>query len=293
MTVNDFGLSQKAKAELSSHIAAGRLPHAIIAYSPDADSAYEFALFLASAALCTADGDKPCGVCRNCKKIMHRSHPDVLTFEREKDKKEFSVKIVRDNIIPSAYIKPNEADGKIFIIKDAQTMNSGAQNAFLKILEEPPKDVKFILCSDVPASMLETIRSRATGYFLSGEKKISDEKEQKAHDLAKSLAVSILSSAEYDFMSQTGVFEKDKELLSLTLQKMQVIFRDAVAYKNNAPFIGDETEAAARLASSLALPNLLNLIDKTNELSALIQKNANLNLLITRFCSVMRQTARG
>ena len=74
---------------------------------------------------------------------------------------------------------------------------------------------------------------------------------------------------------------------------MQVIFRDAVAYKNNAPFIGDETEAAARLASSLALPNLLNLIDKTNELSALIQKNANLNLLITRFCSVMRQTARG
>lgn len=293
MVLDDFNLSNNFKAEISALIESHKLPHAIIIYSLDAEAAYSFALFLARAVLCTSDDEIPCGLCKNCQKIIRRSHPDVLTFEREKDKKEFSVKIVRDSIIPSAYIKPNEADGKVFIIKDAQTMNSGAQNAFLKILEEPPKDVKFIICSDVPASMLETIRSRATAYFLGGENKTLDEKEQKAREIAKSLAISLMSSTEYDFMSQTGVFEKDKELLDLTLKELQVIFRDAVAYKNNAAPIEEKNDAAITLASAVGLSNLLNLIKQTNELSVLISKNANLNLLITRFCSVLRQAARG
>ena len=55
---------------------------------------------------------------------------------------------------------PNEAGRKVYIIEEAETMNPSAQNAALKLLEEPPRQVKFILCTENPGAMLDTIRSR-------------------------------------------------------------------------------------------------------------------------------------
>ncbi len=289
--LDDFNLNSRLKAEISSAISNRRLPHAIIIAGGDAEKRVEFAHYLSASYLCADDKDIPCLMCKHCKKIFEQIHPDVQAFEREKDKKEFSVKIVRDNITPNAYIKPNEADGRVFIIKDAETMNVSAQNAFLKILEEPPTGVKFILCCDVATSMLETIRSRATVYALNDVSQDSELKE-KATTLAVELSLSLLSTNEYEFMSKTGVFEKDKELFKATLEMMQIVFRDALALKNNAPMLGTDTETSHKLASALGVSNLIRLIGKINELSESINKNANLNLLLTRFSSVLRQSAR-
>ncbi len=289
--LNQLNLTQRQRTEIENAVLFNRLPHALIISSGEAESRLDLALYIAASYLCAGD-KKPCLECRNCKKIFENIHPDVSIFQREKDKKEFSVKIVRENIRPDAFIKPNEADGKVFIIKDAETMNPNAQNAFLKILEEPPKGVMFILCCEDLSNILETIRSRSTVYSLICEAQ-ADEEYRESYDIAVSLAMSLVSSNEYDFMSQTGIFEKDKELLRSVLEKLQLIFRDALAVKNNAVVLSDNSDCIFRLASSLSTASLINMISKANELTEAINRNANLNLLITRLSSVLRQAARG
>ncbi|MCQ2479654.1 MAG: hypothetical protein MJ120_03355 [Clostridia bacterium] len=292
MNINDFNLTDKLKKELTSVISSKKLPHAIILDRGDYNSRVDFAYFLSAAALCGSDSEIPCGICRDCKKAMGRYHPDISEYEREKNKKEFSVSIVREKIKPSVYVKAGEADGKVCIIKDAETMNASAQNAFLKVLEEPPANVKFILCCDNAGSMLETIRSRATVYSMGEAGNIADEDLQKAKMLAAELAESLMLPTEYEFMAKTGVFEKDRQLITNTLSFLQKIFRDAVLIKSGAS-AGDYDAVSQKSASFFTLNNLLKLIDKTNELNDFANKNANLNLLLTRLCSCLRQAARG
>lgn len=290
--LTDFNLTDTLRSEIESAAQNRRIPHAMIIASGDYQSRIDLATYISAACLCADDVEAPCGECKACRKIFAGIHPDIQFFEREKDKKEFSVKIVRDFIKPEAFIKPNEADGRIFIIKDAETMNTSAQNAFLKILEEPPRGVRFILCCDNAASMLETIRSRATVYSLITENH-RDENDEQVQSLAVELAYLLVGSNEYEFMSKAMVFDKDKDLFKKVLDKIQILFRDALAVKNGAPIISGEKDCAYKLASSLGISNLLNLIGKVNELADSINKNANLNLLLTRFSSVLRQATRG
>ena len=290
--LSDFDLTDTLRGEIDSSISNRRVPHALIISSGDYQSRIDLATYISAACLCSDEGVAPCGDCRSCRKIFSDIHPDVQFFEREKDKKEFSVKIVRDYIKPEAFIKPNESDGRVFIIKDAETMNVSAQNAFLNILEEPPKGVRFILCCDNAASMLETIRSRSTVYSLINKNQ-SDEIDEQVQSLAVEFTDLLVGSNEYEFMSKSMVFDKDKELFKKVLGKMQILFRDALAVKNGAQMLSGEKDCAYKLASSLSTNNLLNLIGKVDELADSINKNANLNLLLTRFSSVLRQATRG
>ena len=61
----------------------------------------------------------------------------------------------------SLFIAPNELDKRVYIIEDAETMNLNAQNAFLKMLEEPPSYVVFLLLCSNTENLLDTIKSRA------------------------------------------------------------------------------------------------------------------------------------
>lgn len=291
MNINNFNISDRLKNELSTVIASRKLPHAIIIEKGDIDSRVEFAFYISACFFCESEKTIPCCECRDCIKCFGKYHPDISVFEREKDRKEFSVKIVRDIIKPSVFIKPGEANGRVCIVKDAETMNTSAQNAFLKILEEPPKNVMFILCCDIAGSLLETIRSRATVYSLESSVDENDEEMQKSLVFAEELVNALMLPNEYDFLSKTGVFEKDRVLLTNTLMNMQQIFRNAVLIKNNVSI--DCNEVSTKAASFFSMNSLLKLIEKSNELNAYADKNANLNLLLTRFCSCLRQAARG
>ena len=80
-------------------------------------------------------------------------------------KKEFPVELARD-IRQDAYIAPNEGACKVYIVDQAHTMNASAQNALLKIIEEPPAGVYFILLCENRAQMLPTILSRVVSVEL-------------------------------------------------------------------------------------------------------------------------------
>jgi hypothetical protein len=69
-----------------------------------------------------------------------------------------------------AHIRPSQAETKVYIVEDAGTMNAFAQNAALKILEEPPAYTVFILCVESAGTLLPTVRSRCVLVRLAGEK---------------------------------------------------------------------------------------------------------------------------
>ena len=144
--------------------------HAHILSAP-AEEGYAAARALAKAILCAARRDGlPCGVCENCRKADKGIHPDIITVSRRADeagaqKRELYVEQIRD-LVADAAILPNEAEKKVYIIRDAGSMNTAAQNALLKILEEPPYFVSFILVADNAGQLLETVRSRCVTHYL-------------------------------------------------------------------------------------------------------------------------------
>lgn len=143
---------------------AGRLKQAYILSSPQRSEGVQAARRLAAAAVCTSGGAVPCMKCRGCRKALEGIHPDVIALRRPTDdkgraKKEITVDQIRA-MSADAYVLPNEAARKAYIIEDADMMNVQAQNAALKLLEEPPAGVMFILCAENAQLLLPTVRSR-------------------------------------------------------------------------------------------------------------------------------------
>jgi len=131
-----------------------RLSHAYIASDAITGAA------LAMAVICSfRNGDKPCMKCKHCDKALRDIHPDIITVKRLDDKREIIVEQIR-NLQQDIFFLPNEASHKVYIVHEADSMNRSSQNAFLQILEEPPPYVIFLLCTENPAALLPTVRSR-------------------------------------------------------------------------------------------------------------------------------------
>lgn len=163
-----------------------KLSHAYIISSSSQEERESLALSLAQKILCGSAANRPCGVCRDCRKVKNGVHPDLgfvrrLTDDKGKQKREIQVDQIR-SMGADAYVLPNEASGKVYIIEDAETMNERAQNAALKLLEEPPEGVHFILCTANPERLLVTVRSRCTELHKNGDDKMPGDAAQKSAD---------------------------------------------------------------------------------------------------------------
>ena len=95
---------------------------------------------------------------------MANTHPDLITID-DPEKKHIPIELIRD-ARTDIYIQPNEANRKIYLFPRAQDMLPPAQNALLKILEEPPAYGVFILLTDNAEKLLPTVRSRCTELSL-------------------------------------------------------------------------------------------------------------------------------
>lgn len=178
---------------------------------------------LAAEALCSGVGKHPCGVCRDCRKIAQRIHPDVIYLTREKDskgnlRKEITVDQVR-SLTEEAFIAPNEAERKAFIIEDADLMNINAQNAALKLLEEPPNGSVFILCVTSVLRLLETVRSRCAVINLNSDAREIGQEAQKlsAEYLGLVASARELELAEWCYRNENMEGAQADELFSAVL----------------------------------------------------------------------------
>ncbi len=135
----------------SSAIAAGKLAHAYIIEGPAGSGKRTFAKAIAGQRVQNSPF---------AEKIERDQSPDLAFFGLADKKKSIGVDTVRA-IKSEVYIKPSELDAKFFIVTDCHTMTVQAQNAALKILEEPPQNVYFFLLTESASALLPTVRSRA------------------------------------------------------------------------------------------------------------------------------------
>ncbi len=165
----------------------------VILSAASPEKALEKAREKAAGILCRAPGKRPCGECPSCRKISHGTHPDVITVRRQPDskgnlRKEITVDQIRE-VSMDAYILPNEADRKVYIIEEADRMNPNAQNAALKLLEEPPNGAVLLLCVMNPGALLPTVRSRCTEESINGERDLfSEETRTRTEDYLRAAA---------------------------------------------------------------------------------------------------------
>lgn len=185
-------------------IKSGRIPHSFLIEGGSLDERCDTALYLAKAIVCIGE-DKPCNNCRQCKITDSNSNVDVIFVEPEDKKKFISVGQIR-NLRADAFVKPHSAEKKVYIIKNAELMNEQAQNALLKILEEPPASVVFILLSPSRTLQLITIVSRCSIFMISKEKSF-DEKTQAD---AKEIIDLLFENKYYEMLKALRPYEKDR-----------------------------------------------------------------------------------
>ena len=145
---------------LSNSFSHNKLAHAYLFTGAKGSLQDEMALLVAQTLVFERDGLWACGVCDQCLRIKEDKYPDFLILDgREQLIKKEAVISLQQKFSLTAF---ESASKKIFLIKDAHNMTSGAANALLKFLEEPSSDVVGILISDDIESMLPTIVSRCT-----------------------------------------------------------------------------------------------------------------------------------
>ncbi len=163
MQFNEFVANDKLIEEITEAVKTNTLPHAMILDGAKGTGKKTLAKIIAQSFVCTSD-NRPCGKCPACIKAMHSSHPDIFTADGN-NTGELTVDAVR-NIRDDAYIMPNEAPTKVYLLLNCDKMLAPAQNAFLKVLEEPPANVAFIMTVTSANMLLQTVRSRSRLYTL-------------------------------------------------------------------------------------------------------------------------------
>lgn len=155
---------------LAKALVSGRLPHSVLLHGPDGVGKATVGRVMASAIQCSEmDGDA-CGSCLACRKIEHGNHPDFFHVTRlpkksargrsESDLSQFIVVDQIRELAEHAAYAPKEGMARVFMIDPADAMNTEAQNALLKTLEEPPGKSILVLISSRPYALLPTVRSR-------------------------------------------------------------------------------------------------------------------------------------
>lgn len=284
----DITMTDTARCMISAFFEQKRIPHAIILEGTTESNRMKTAKLLAAAFVCESE-TVPCLECRQCRKVMSDVHPDVTVCDKESGKAMMGVDTIR-KMKSAAFITANDADRKVFIFKEAQTMTVQSQNALLKIFEEPPEDVAIIMTCDSKETLLETILSRGTLISLGQAEisAISDKLTEKASEIAKTLCESFCNENELEFMKKTAALEKDKKMLSPVVETMASYFSSAAVIKSGGKTLTcPDRSTAELLAKRFTLDRLVHFVGVVTEIKRASDSSANANLTVTRLSSTL------
>lgn len=325
MRFNNFVGNDKTIIEIKNLMKQDRFPHAVIIEGDNGTGKTMLAKLIAKWAVCSSDNVKPCDVCSHCLKADNDIHPDIITISKPKDKSNIPVALIR-SIRSDAYVLPNEANRKVYIIDDSNNMDTYSQNTILKILEEPPKTAMFIMTCNSSLSMLETVRSRSSIFSLlpvSEDLAINFLKEHcptyssesiskavkatngnigksilalensyfsKINETTEIIAFAIGDIYEFNLLSSLYTLTEDKNFALDVIKALLVIIRDSVVFSDVKNTLSISNKAVEYLSGRLSKRKLLKLIEVLYEAESKLNSNININLFVTWLCVKIRES---
>lgn len=191
---------------LKNAIVQNRIAHAYLFCGPRGTGKTSIAKIFAKMLNCEDESNKPCGKCTNCKMVQNGSHPDIIEIDAASNN---GVDEVRD-LIDKVKYAPMQGKYKVYIIDEVHMMTTGAFNALLKTIEEPPAHVVFILATTEPNKVIPTIISRCQRFDFN---KVSQK------DIEKRLSI----------VCKEEKIEIDPEAISLIAQLADGGMRDSLS----------------------------------------------------------------
>lgn len=142
---------------LKNQIIYGRVGHAYLFSGGRGTGKTTSAKILARAVNClNPQNGEPCNECEICREILDGSLTDVVEMDAASNNSVDDIRTIRDEV----NFLPTKAKYRVYIIDEVHMLTTGAFNALLKTLEEPPEHVKFILATTEPQKLPTTILSR-------------------------------------------------------------------------------------------------------------------------------------
>ncbi len=261
--------NEKTAHTVKNFIKEQRIPHAILIVGDSGAAKQNLADFLATAIVC-GKSDAPCGECDNCRSAESKNHPDITVTAPEDNKKSIAVDQVRE-LRKEAFIKPHKADKRVFVIDKADTMNASSQNALLKVLEEPPESVMFLLIAENKAAFLDTIISRCV--VLNVTDTIDSKADTKAFLAAEKFLKYLMDNDQYNMLITTNAFSKKRVDSDNFIKALKTVVAERIKSDPKSHF---------------AKP-LLAFYNEIFEYEQQLQTNINLNLF---YCNVVCSAIR-
>ncbi len=315
-----FG-NEQSKKRLGSAIRGGTLAHAFLISGPEGSGKLTFAKEISAALNCEMKSDPavalPCHRCNSCRRIFSDGFIDVKTLSKSKDKATIGVNEVR-YFREDMFLSATESDYKIYIINDAEKMTPNAQNALLKVLEEPPSNVIIFLLSASDDAILTTIKSRTqyismqrfdeselASYFgsaangqgellMCADGCIGRAKELMGDGSAAAISMRQTTEKLIEAMKPgepySALYSAIKELptkkdeLACALENLTVALRDLILLKldRGAPCLFfTSREKGISLAGEMSAKRLIAIYDIVRDSLEDLLKNANVSAMIT------------
>lgn len=267
---------------------------------------------------CEKKDSNPCGVCKSCRQVETRNHPDIIWITHEKPNS-IGVDDLREQLISDIYIKPYSSPYKIYIIDEAEKMTVQAQNSLLKTIEEPPEYGIILLLTNNAEGFLPTILSRCAVLNLRPVKDLQIKKylmeQYKVPDYKADICVAfaqgnlgkalkLASSERFDeikeqvvkllrqistmehsaLLSHVKEMEKDKQDIYEYLDLMLVWYRDVLLFKvtkdiNSLVFRGEYT-SISKIATTSSYEGLEIIIGAIEKARVRLKANVNFGLAI-------------
>lgn len=292
---------------LQNAVNTGEFNHAYLIEGQKGTGKKTIALNFAKAILC-GEQSSPCDRCNSCYKVDKQIHPDLMIIKKDEGKTNILVDKIRF-LREQAFVRPNESRYRVIIIEDSEDMNLSASNALLKVLEEPPAHIIFILTSNNTSKLPETIKSRCLCletnevnsdkvrvylnerytdldnniisnalYYSNGNigraiSYIEDENCREQFEKAVGLLKSLELESEYAILESLSFFENDKDSFLQLLSDFDIIMARVILSEENFYIRPSQAVRIHRLIDDIRFK---------------IVSNSSFNLVLSLFCAEIK-----